>query len=100
MYSGESLKSELCLIHEVHQSRQLRVANPLEIEQRVLVRVSPQHCFEEGGAGREQQLVSGNLAIFTTKGHVEKVLVRANLFKRSTDIFLKVIPTKTELFFG
>jgi len=93
-----SLKSELFLVHEVHQSRQLRVANPLEVEQRVLVRVTPQHSPEEGGAGREQQLVSRDLTIFTAKGHVEKVFVRADLLKSSTDIFLKIIPTKTELF--
>ena len=66
---------DFSLIHEVEDTDELLVLDPLEVEQGVLVWIAPQHISEEGGAGGEDHFVGVHLGIVTSKRHVEKVFL-------------------------
>jgi len=60
--------------------------------------VPPEDVPEEGGAGRENHLVSLQLLIFTCQSHVKEVFVVTQLSECNTNVGLEVIPTETKLF--
>jgi len=66
----------------------------------VLVGVLPEDVPEEGGAGRQYQLVCLDLPGPTAQGAVEEILLLPDLSEGHTDVALKIIPAKTKLFTG
>ena len=51
----------------------------------MLVPVPPEHCAEEGGAGRENDFVGLQLLVVAGQGHVEEVFVLSQLPKCTTE---------------
>ena len=51
----------------------------------MLVPIPPEHCAEEGGAGRENDFVGLQLLIITGKSDIEKILVLAELTEGATE---------------
>ena len=86
----------------VHRTppRYLAILHALQIEQWVLMRVSPENIPEERTAGWHDDLVSLDLFVITSQRHVEKVFILSQLSKGATNIGFKVIPLETELFRG
>ena len=87
------------MIHEVEDGLKVRILDPLEVEQRMLVLVPPENVAEEGRACGQDDLVCGHLlVILARKRHVEKVLIVPDLSERRTDVALEIVPFQTELF--
>jgi len=66
----------------------------------VLVWVLSQDGPEEGGAGRQYQLVCLDLSGTTADGAVKEILLFSDLSEGYTDVALKIVPPKTKLFIG
>ena len=88
---------DLTMVHEVQDSHQLLVLDTLQVEKGMLVLVSPENRFEEGGTGGEYHLVGEQLVIVAGEGNVEKIFVISKLLERSTNVGFKVVPTQTKL---
>ena len=86
------------MIHEVEDCLQVNELHPLEVEERVLVRVLLENGSEERRAGRQDELVSLDLSGATAKSAVKEVLLLPDLPEGHTDVALKIIPTETKLF--
>ena len=84
------------MIHEVEHRLQVIELHPLEVEERVLVRVPPQDISEEGGAGRQDNFVCLNLAVITGESNIKEVLFFPEFSKCDTNVGFKVIPSETE----
>ena len=89
----------LPVVHEAQHGLEFRVSDALEVEQRMLVGIPPQHIFEEGGAGGEDHLVGGDLllAFSARQRHVKEVLVLPDLPEGHADVTFEIIPLQTEL---
>ena len=74
----------LAVVHEVEDGDQVGVLDALQVEEGVLVPVAPQHRAEEGGAGREDDLVCLQLLIIAGQGDVEEIFVFTELPKGTT----------------
>ena len=88
---------DLTMVHEVQDSHQLLVLDTLQVEKGMLVPVSPENRFEEGGTGGEYDLVGEQLVIVAGESNVEKIFVISKLLERSTNVGFKVVPTQTKL---
>ena len=87
----------LSVIHEVEDRLQVTELHPLEVEERVLVRVLLQDRPEESRAGRQDQLVCLDLPGATTQGDIKEVFPLPDLPEGCTDVALKIIPTQAKL---
>ena len=67
------------MVHEVQHTDQVCIFHTLEIEQRMLVPVSPKDSAEEGGAGTEDHLVGLQLLVLTGQGDIKEVFVFTQL---------------------
>ena len=86
------------MIHKVQHGLQVRVLDPLEVQQGMLVGVAPQHAAKEGRAGGQDDLVGQQLIpIIAGQRNVEEVLVVAQLAKCAADVRLEVVPPEAEL---
>ena len=54
----------------------------------MLVPVPPEHCAEEGGAGRENDFVGLQLLIIAGKSDIKEILVFTELTEGATEHFL------------
>ena len=86
------------MIHKVQHGLEVRVLDPLEVEEGVLVGGAPQDVPEEGRAGGQDDLVGLQLLlVITGQGHVKEVLVLAQLAEGHADVALEVVPPEAEL---
>ena len=83
---------DLSVIHEDEDRLQVTELHPLEVEERVLVRVLLQHSVEERRAGGRDELVCLDLSLATAQSDVKKVLFLSDRSKSYTDVALKIIP--------
>ena len=86
------------MVHEVEYNLQVSELHPLEVEERVLVRVLLENGSEERRAGRQDELVCLDLSGATAKSAVKEVLLLPDLPEGQANVALKIIPTETELF--
>ena len=84
----------LAPVHEVQQRDQVPVPHPLQEEERVMVPGVPEEDVpEEGGAGREHDLVGLHLtAILGDEAHVEQLLLLPEIIEGCAEVLLVVIP--------
>ena len=80
-----------------HTYLHISEGDPFQVEEGVLVGVLLEYAPEEGGAGREDDLVRLDLAALAGQGHVEKVPIVAQIFEGVADVPLKVVPFQTKL---
>ena len=84
---------DLAEIHEAQNGLEVGYTEAVEVEERVLVLVSPQNLPEERRAGREDDLVSRDLLLRVAgQSHVEEIRVIFQLPECSADVLLEVIP--------
>jgi hypothetical protein len=88
---------DLAHVHEVQHGEELLVLDTLQVQERVLVGITPEDIPEEWGACTEDNFVRLNLTVVTSKGHVKEVFFFSELSKSQADICLKVIPTEAKL---
>ena len=86
------------MVHEVQHGLNVPEADALQVEQRMLVGVLPQHASEEGAAGGEDDLVGLDLVILACQGHVKEVSVVSQFTKSNAHVTFKIIPLQAELF--
>ena len=86
------------VVHEVQHRLNVPEADALQVEQRMLVGVLPQHASEEGAAGGEDDLVGLDLVILACQGHVKEVSVVSQFTKSNAHVTFKIIPLQAELF--
>ena len=91
---------DLPMIHEVEDCLQVNELHPLEVEERVLVRVLLENGSEERRAGRQDELVCLDLSGATAESAVKEVFLLPDLPEGHTDVALKIIPTETKLLIG
>ena len=89
---------DLAVVHKVEDRLEIGEADPLHVEEGVLVGVTPEHGAEEGAAGGEDDFVGVDLIIVACEGHVEKVFIISQFSKSPADVRLKVVPLEAELF--
>ena len=80
------------VIHEDEDRLQVTEIHPLEVEERVLVKVLLQHSVYERRAGGQDALVCSDLSLTTAQSDVKKVLFLSDRSKSYTDVALKIIP--------
>ena len=79
-------------VHEAQDGLEVGEAEAVEVEEGMVVFVTPQDGSEEWRAGGEDELVSGHLVISTGQSHVIQIILILQLSQRPADVLLEVIP--------
>ena len=78
---GEHGNVDLALVHEMEYGDQVVIEDALEVQKRMLVRVPPEDCAEEGGAGSDDHFVGLYLVVVTHESHVEEVFLLSDVIE-------------------
>ena len=85
------------MVHEVEHGLHVPEGHPLEVEQGVLVLVTPQHILKKWTTGTENNFVCLQLFVITSESNVKELLLIPDVSKSRTNVSLKIIPAETEL---
>ena len=72
---------DLASVHEIQHGHQVVIEDALEVEEGMLVRVPPEDCAEEGGAGSDDHFVCFYLVVVTHESHVEEVFLLSDVIE-------------------
>jgi hypothetical protein len=63
------------VIHEVEYRDKVSILDTLQVQQRVLVLITPQDSTEEGRTSRQDHFVCLQLVILTSKSNIKEIFV-------------------------
>ena len=101
MARNEVFLKDICLptVEKIQNCQESIKLHSSHVDYWMMMLVSAEQLQEEWAERSQDHLVSLNLlAIFTDQSHIFKVFVLPQIFKRTFDIFLEVIPLKTKFF--
>ena len=68
----------------------------LQVEERMLVGVSPENFSEEGTAGSNDDFVSLQLGVLTSEGHIKEIFLLPEVPEGGAHVGLEVVPAEAE----